>query len=120
MPAVLLLFPFHPGRVSNAGEAFSVKGRQVFTLMTRAVSFIDGWHMPLLFVLAGASTYLALGRRTRREHESERVRRLLVPFLFGILVLIPPQTWYGARFDAGCHDSYLHYLAGDAFFKVSF
>lgn len=66
-PAVLLLFPLHAGRVFNAGEDFHVKGRQVSALASRVLAFIDGWHMPLLFVLAGASTYLALGRRSRGE-----------------------------------------------------
>jgi glucan biosynthesis protein C len=118
--AVLLLFPFHTGRVFNAGEAFYVKGPQVSDLASRVLGFIDVWHMPLLFVLAGASTYLALGQRGRNEYARERVKRLLVPFVFGILVLIPPQTWYGARFNSGYQRSYLHYLISGDFLHLEF
>jgi surface polysaccharide O-acyltransferase-like enzyme len=113
--AVLLLFPFHTGRVFNAGEAFYVKGAETSTLVSRVLGFIDTWHMPLLFLLAGASTYLALGKRTRAQYARERVRRLLVPFGFGVLVLIPPQTWFGARFNAGYTGSYVDYLASGDF-----
>lgn len=113
--AVLLLFPFHTGRVYNAGEAFYVKGQETSTMVSRLLGFIDVWHMPLLFLLAGASTYLALGNRTRAEYARERVRRLLVPFVFGVLVLIPPQTWYGARFNSGFTGSYADYLTSGDF-----
>ena len=56
------------------------------------LDFISVWHMPLLFLLAGASTYFALRKRSNRQYVGERVLRLVVPFVFGIFVLIPPQT----------------------------
>lgn len=113
--AVLLLFPFHSARVFDAGEAFYVKGGQTSVGLTWILSFIDRWHMPLLFALAGASTYLALGKRTAGRYLSERVRRLLVPLVFGFFVLIPPQTWLGARFNAGYGGSLWEYLASGRF-----
>ena len=116
--AVLLLFPFHVGRVFNAGEAFYVKGPEVSDTASRVMGFFSFWHMPLLFLLAGASTYLALGRRSRKQYAGERLRRLLVPFVFGMLVLIPPQTWYGARFNSGYDGSYPSYLFGGDFLQV--
>ena len=117
--AVLLLFPFHAGRVFNV-EAFYVKGPELSPVVNRLLGFVDLWHMPLLFVLAGASTYLALGRRSRGEYTRERVKRLLVPLVFGILVLVPPQTWYGARFNSGYQWSYLRYLTSDGLFHIDF
>ena len=69
--AVLLLFPFHAGRVFNAGEPFYVKGSEVSAALADVLAFIGVWHMPILFVLAGASTYLALGRRPRRDQEQQ-------------------------------------------------
>ena len=116
--AVLLLFPFHVGRVFNAGEAFYVKGPEVSDAASRVMDFVSFWHMPLLFLLAGASTYLALGGRSRLEYARERLHRLLVPFVFGMLVLIPPQTWYGARFNSGYDGSYPSYLFGGDFLQV--
>src|SRR5512135_1536597 len=66
--AVLLLFPFHTLRVYNAGEAFYVKGAHPSAAVNAVTEFISLWHMPLLFLLAGASTYFALGRRSSRQY----------------------------------------------------
>lgn len=117
--AVLLLFPFHAGRVFNDGEPFYVKGSELSTAVSHVLGFIDQWHMPLLFALAGASTCLALRKRTTARYATERVRRLLVPLLFGVLVLIPPQTWYGGRFNSGYEGSYLHYLTSGDFLEMN-
>lgn len=112
--AVLLLFPFHVSRVFNAQDPFYVKSAETSAVLSLILGFIDVWHMPLLFFLAGAASYFALTRRSSREYVAERVKRLLLPFVFGWLVLIPPQTWYGARFNSGYTKSFLEYLlSGD-------
>ncbi|MGE5228607.1 MAG: acyltransferase family protein [Deltaproteobacteria bacterium] len=113
--AVLLLFPFHTLRVYNAGEAFYVKGSHPSVAVNAVTEFISLWHMPLLFLLAGASTYFALGRRSSRQYLWERVMRLAVPFVFGVFLLVPPQTWYGARFNSGSQQSYWSYLTSGDF-----
>ena len=51
--------------------------------------------MSLLFVLAGAATWFALGFRSGGRYAGERLKRLLVPFLFGLVVIIPPQAYVG-------------------------
>lgn len=110
--AVLLLFPFHTSRVFNA-EPFYVKGPPA-TGVDAFIGFVDAWHMPLLFFVAGASTYFALRKRSGGQYMGERVQRLLLPLFFGIFLVIPPQTWYGGRFNSGYGKSFLEYLlSGD-------
>lgn len=113
--AVLLLFPFHTLRVFDANDPFYVKSAVTSMPVTYLLAFIDRWHMPLLFLLAGASTYLAMRRRTPREYVGERAKRLLTPFALGLLLLIPPQTFVGGRFNSGYGESYLHYLVSGDF-----
>lgn len=113
--AVLLLFPFHTWRVFNAGDPFYVKAPYQSAAINSVITFIDLWHMPLLFLLEGASTYFALTKRNGWQYLGERFKRLFVPLLFGWLALIPPQTWYGARFNSGYPDSFWHYLASGDF-----
>ncbi len=115
--AVLLLFPFHTLRVFNADDPFYVKAAHLSGVVSDVLNFISVWHMPLLFVLAGASTFFALGRRSAGRYLRERRARLLLPFLFGFLVLIPPQTWYGGRFNSGYTGSFVHYLVSGDFLK---
>jgi peptidoglycan/LPS O-acetylase OafA/YrhL len=74
--------------------------------------------MQLLFLLAGASTYFALRKRSSRQYVGERFTRLGVPFVAGVfLLLIPIQTWYGARFNSGYQDSFWHYLTSGDFLR---
>jgi len=91
--AVLLLFPFHTARIFDPWP-FYVKSETVNVALVVFVLFLNQWHMHLFFFLAGASTSLALRFRSEREYVGERFRRLVVPFLFGILVIIPPQCYY--------------------------
>jgi glucans biosynthesis protein C len=115
--AVLLLFPFHTLRVFNAQEDFYVKSATLSVAVNHLLDFISVWHMPLFFFVAGCSTYFALRKRGAGEYAWERVKRLLVPLVFGILVIIPPQTWFGARFNSGYVASFWHYLASGDFLR---
>jgi peptidoglycan/LPS O-acetylase OafA/YrhL len=99
--AVLLLIPFHSARVFDVFDDFYVKSSQTSEGLSWAiVAFLDPWHMPLLFVLAGAASWYALGHRSGRAYAGERTKRLFVPFLFGLLVIVPPQT-YLAQWSKG-------------------
>jgi glucans biosynthesis protein C len=108
--AVLLLIPFHSARVFDVFDPFYVKNSQTSEGLSWAVvAFLNPWHMPLLFVLAGAATWLALGHRRPKAYLGERTRRLLVPFLFGLLVIVPPQGFLAGRVR-GSHESVVSFL----------
>jgi glucans biosynthesis protein C len=115
--AVLLLFPFHTSRVFNAGEPFYVKSPYLSDTLTLVIGFVGAWHMPLLFLLAGASSYFALAKRTPRQFAAERFARLGRPILFGVLVLIPPQTYLGGRFNSGLTEPYWRYITSLDFLR---
>lgn len=108
--AVLLLFPFHTARVFDVWSDFYVKNDQLSAGLTWFIAFMEPWHMPLLFLLAGAATWFALGKRSGRAYAGERVKRLLVPFLFGLLVLIPPQSYLGLLSHSGSAPGYFSWL----------
>ena len=98
--AVLLLVPFHSALIfdSNPLHIVYMKDNIQSDFLIQMASFIGRWHMPLLFAIAGASTWFALGRRSCRQYLSERVMRLLVPAVFGMLILIPLMinvNWLG-------------------------
>jgi glucan biosynthesis protein C len=113
--AVLLLFPYHTLRVFNANDPFYVKAAVTSVPVSYLLAFIDRWHMPLLFLLAGASSFLAMRKRTGGRYVGERAQRLLVPVAFGLLLIIPPQTWIGGMFNSGYTGSFVHYVASGDF-----
>ena len=109
--AVLLLIPFHSARVFDSFDPFYVKNPETSAgLSWVVVAFLNPWHMPLLFALAGAATWLALGHRSPKAYLGERTRRLLVPFLFGLLLIVPPQGFLASRIRGGSQESVLSFL----------
>lgn len=57
------------------------------------LTFQMRWRVTLVFVVSGAALMLALAERPPGEVARERVVRLLVPLIFAILVIVPPQVW---------------------------
>jgi glucans biosynthesis protein C len=111
---VLSIFAFHSARVFDSLEPFYAKSTETSLALSVFVAFLNVWQMPLLFILAGMSTFFALGKRTGGQYLLERTKRLLVPFLFGCLVIVPPQVWYGVRTNLGYTGSLVQFY-GDYF-----
>jgi glucan biosynthesis protein C len=95
--AVLLLFPRHTARIFDIWEEFYAKNDQTSKALSYLIACLGPWHMPLFFLLAGASTWFALRFRSGGTYTRERFKRLLVPFIFGVLVIVPPQSYLGLR-----------------------
>ncbi|PSK89618.1 acyltransferase-like protein [Murinocardiopsis flavida] len=106
--AILFLFPYHAARVFDDISPFYAKGAP--SAAASVLVHSSFWFMPLLFLLAGMSSYHALQRRTAAEFAKERFARLLVPFFFGALVVVPPQAYYAMRFHLGYRGGYGEFL----------
>ena len=109
--AVLLLFPFHAAAIFYNGELgeFYLQNDRTSLVMDGLVLFIHQWHMPLFFLLSGAATRLALSWRSPQQYVYERMQRLLIPFGFGILVLVPPLVYYHLLSNPNYPNSYLQF-----------
>ena len=90
--AVLALFPFHAGEIFSP-RFFYVKSEVLLNAPIFFNSFMYHFHMPLFMFLAGIGSYFALKHRDGKGYVIERFKRLFVPLLFGILVVIPPQSY---------------------------
>jgi hypothetical protein len=82
------------------------------------------WRLSLLFLVYGAATAF-LWDRCRRDGGrfiGPRSWRLLLPLVFGMLVIVPPQSYFEVveKLPGGYHDGYLafwaRYLRGDGSF----
>lgn len=67
--------------------------------------------MPLLFILAGVSTKFALQKRSYKEYLLERVKRLLIPFFFGVIVLMPVMAYLADRFNYSYSGGFVEHYA---------
>lgn len=105
---VLLLFPYHILMIYNSfGEGFYIKGESI-KATTTFIAVTWPWFMPLLFTVAGISTAYALKKRSINEYVKERLSKLLIPLVAGILLVIPAQTYFAERFHNNYTGSYIN------------
>lgn len=109
--AVLLLLYFHTAAIFYRGELgeFYIQDARSSQVMNGFILFVHQWHMPLFFLVSGAGTWFALAFRSAGQYVKERSQRLLIPFVFGTLILIPPQVYLRLVSRSDYHDSYFQF-----------
>lgn len=53
------------------------------------MAMLNVWRIPLLFFVSGMGVYFALQKRNWKELIKERASRILIPFVFGMLFIVP-------------------------------
>ena len=86
-----------------------LKNDRTSMAMTVSAGFFFLWIMPFFFFLAGASTKFALDVRTTSQFLKERLFRLIIPYVAGVLILIPPMWFITELSRSQIHCSYFTY-----------
>jgi len=95
---VLGLFPYHAALAVSALD-YAVKG-QVPSLPVGVLLLLTPlWGMPQMFLLAGMTAWHSLQRRSGIQFVGERVRRLVVPLITGLFLLMPVQAYVQLNVD---------------------
>jgi len=108
--AILLLLYFHTAMIFAAEWGWHIKNPETSYLLLEFNHFLRHFRMPVLFVISGIGTGFALGLRSPRTYLRERAKRLLVPLLFGIFVIVPPQIYLERVAQGAGYSSYLAFL----------
>ena len=95
---------YHIGMIFVAEWDWHIKDNNTSYLFTEWMYFMIRWRMVLLFFISGAGNWYALGSRSGSGFLKERSRRLFLPLVFGMLVIVPPQIyieklWTGVEFS---------------------
>ncbi|BDU15191.1 acyltransferase family protein [Lysobacter auxotrophicus] len=111
--AFALLVLYHVGMYYvtwgwHVKSPFASHALEPFMLMT------SPWRLSLLFFISGVATAFLFGK-TPQGFLRKRSWRLLVPLVFGMLVIVPPQSYYEVveRLPGGYHDGYLAFWSRD-------
>ena len=79
--------------------------------------FFHTWRLHLIFFVSGAGTWLAL--RSRGKHFfHDRFLRLIVPFIFGAIVIVPCQYYYQMLQD-GTNMRFIDFMINYPKFQLS-
>ncbi|WP_256808044.1 acyltransferase family protein [Bradyrhizobium sp. Bra64] len=110
----LLIF-YHVGML-YVSWGFHIKSEHRLTWLEPLMLVLNPWRLSLLFLVSGVATRFMLDKFTLPAFAGARTARLLVPLIFGMLVIVPPQSYDQIReslgYPAGFLDFYVrHYLA---------
>ena len=104
----LLIF-YHAG-MAWSGWSWHVTSPDSLEGLREAMRFLNRWRMPLIFVVSGAAIMLALGDRTPGAFVRDRLKRLLLPLGFGMIVIVPPQVYLERLYSGQFTGSFLQWL----------
>jgi peptidoglycan/LPS O-acetylase OafA/YrhL len=107
---ILGVFLFHALHPFDALLDWHIKNAEQSGAVTAILLLIGPWGMPLFFLVAGAASKFALRRRSNRQYISERVTRLLIPFIVGTILLAPFQRYLEALHKDTFQGSFLNFL----------
>ena len=104
-----LLIAYHAG-MAWSGWAWHLTSPDRLDGLRAAMQFVNRWRMPLVFLVSGAAIMLALGHRPAPAFIGDRLRRLGIPLVFGMLVIVPPQVYLERRWRGQFAGSFLDWL----------
>lgn len=115
----LLIF-YHVGML-YVSWGFHIKSEHRLNWLEPAMLLLNPWRLSLLFLVSGVASRFMLGKHRLAAFARTRSTRLLVPLIFGMLVIVPPQSYLqiveSLGYPQGFADFYLrHYLAFSAQF----
>ena len=106
--AILGVLVFHSAMAFVAEDEWHLKNKETSYLLMEFNFWLSRFRMPLLFFISGTVTYFMLKNRSGSSFIGLRFRRLFVPLLFGMLVIVPPQV-YMERLTQGFHGSFFDF-----------
>lgn len=91
-----LLILYHVGMFYVAEWGWHVKSSHLSEPLQLPMMLLNQWRMPLIFLVSGIALSFVVDKYGRGELAGRRTTRLLIPLIFGMAVIVPPQAYYQA------------------------
>lgn len=105
--AFSLLIFYHTGMFFVSWE-WHVKNPAISEALERPMLFMGQWRMSLIFLVSGVGVYFAMGYRSAGTFAKDRLKRIFVPLVVGMLLVVPPQVYF-ERVVQGTATDYLSF-----------
>lgn len=105
----ILIF-YHIGMLYVANWGFHFKSQYQSQWLELVMLTVEPWRMAVLWVISGVAIKFLLAKVSILPFILKRSIKLLLPLLFGILVIVPPQLYVEMSQKSGLDVSYLHFL----------
>ena len=90
-----LLILYHVGLVYGPYD-WHIRSAHIFEGLREAVLVTQPWRLTILFLVSGAALRFMSARRSPVQVLQQRLIRLGLPLAFGVIVLVPVQSWIEA------------------------
>lgn len=111
-----LLIIYHVG-MFFVPWGWQIKNNKISKGLTYPMLFLNQWRIPILFIISGMGTCLALSKRNWWQFVKERHNRLMIPLLVGMILIIAPQVYIERLIDGSTTSNYLDFYLHDYFTK---
>ncbi len=71
---------------------------------------VNQWRMPLIFLISGVALSLVESKISSTELLKVRFTRVVLPLIFGMLLIVPPQVYFELVQSEGYAASYVEFL----------
>ncbi|QNP40973.1 acyltransferase family protein [Lysobacter solisilvae (ex Woo and Kim 2020)] len=114
--AFALLILYHGCMLYVGGEdwGWHLKSTHLAEWLQYPMLFVNRWRMDLIFLISGLSVHFLLRNTGTGAFIGQRSWRLLLPLLFGCLVVVPIQPYAQGIANGAVEPGYLRFL-GDYF-----
>jgi len=109
-----LLIIYHVG-MFFVPWGWHIKNDATYDWMMWPMRFVNQWRLSILFVISGMGTCFALSRRSGSEYRRERWKRLGLPLIVGMILIVPPQVYIERITDGDFTGSYFNWYFWNAF-----
>ncbi len=114
-----LLIVYHTG-ILYVTWHYNLKSPRIFEDLEFAMIALNPWRLALLFFVSGVASSFLMDKLGPSMFARDRLKRLLPVILFGMLVIIPPQTYVELLHKGYVTNGYLRfwftsYLTGESF-----
>ncbi|WP_375466194.1 acyltransferase family protein, partial [uncultured Methylobacterium sp.] len=93
--------------------SYHAKSAHSVPVIEPLMRLVNPWRLLLLFLISGCATRFLAHRLKPVPLLASRSVRLLIPLLFGILVVVPPQSYVQAVEQFGYRGDMLHFYSAD-------
>ena len=111
------IFLYHCGRpfIHIEWHIMNPEPDMLFTLVN---IFVTGWIMPLFFVISGMATYFSIAKRSPKQYVTSRFKRLMIPFIFALFIILPVHRYFSALFGGYFTESFKNYYFWEYFLRA--
>lgn len=106
--AIIGVLFFHSAMPFVSDWGWHIKNKETSNILLEFNAFMHRFRMPLLFFISGTVSYFMLQNRSGGGFIGLRFRRLFIPLLLGMLVIVPPQV-YMERLKQGFQGNFFNF-----------